>query len=233
MPHYTEIDSAVFEAFLANQGFYRTTSHNEVVYVKEHLQHIWIKIYTSIAINSDIARDVGKDAIRCVAIFQKAGSEKSYPLFKSARIYRTTSQESVHARTADRIALAAARCNAWAAEQASKQMQDRRRSVVNLQPENNRRNIMLPSNTSLGEHYGKLGDCIRIAVKVETRKEWTDKFIFTMVDAQDHTFVYFSDKDLLKCGEMYDLGCKVVAHNTFNGRRQSEISAVIGKRIVM
>lgn len=111
-----DVDSASLETFLVSKGFVPTTQNNEIVYCRKHDREprLVIKIYSSIRIGADIARPVGKDAIRVVALF--CAPAKVYPIFKSARVYRTGSQEKVHDRVLERSRAAYRRCNEWLKE---------------------------------------------------------------------------------------------------------------------
>lgn len=215
--HYVEIDSNAFEVFLREQGFSRTVQCDEIVYIKPYSgkDHVVVKCYTSIKDGSANARDVGRDAIRIVAIFDDG--EKSFGLYKGARVHRTTSQESVHARTMSRIGEAFTRCKEWTQDQAAA-----RTPKPTTQAQ-------LPN----GQHVGNVGDTLRLHVKVVKRKPWMQKFLFTMKTKDDNTFIYWSDKDLLQEQEYYNLRCVVKGHNTFCGVRQTEIKDCVGKRVMM
>lgn len=208
------IDSEEFRKFLTAQGFSDGLSNNEVVFSKEHPNKIGllVKIYSSIRVDSDTARGVGEDAIRTVALFTSA--EKTYPIFKGARVYRTTSQESVHSRVQDRIEKAFVRCNEWIEQ-----------SKLTTQPK------IQPTIT--GQHVGSIGDNIRLTVKVIRRKEYNNKFLFTMRDPKDDCFIYWSEKDLLQPNEMYSIRATIKNHNSFCGQLQTELHNVFGKRVIM
>jgi len=68
-----------------------------------------IKVYSSIRRGADEARGCGKDAIRVVALLTTPN--KVYPIFKSARVYRTGSVEAVLDRMIERAREAYAACN--------------------------------------------------------------------------------------------------------------------------
>lgn len=221
MARYVEIDSAVFEKFLADQGFTRTVSNFEVVYVKPFLPepHVTIKVYTSIRIGDAVARDVGKDAIRVVAVFDNG--KKTFGLFKGARVYRTTSQESVQARTQERIVTAIARCQQWSENQRAG-----RPTFIAGEP----KDIKAPT---LGEHFGAVGQKVRITVRVNTKKQYNESYLFTMQDEAGHVFIYWSKRAVLQVGEMYDMSCTIKKHGSFAGNKQTELTNCAGKRVVM
>lgn len=208
------IDSEEFRKFLTAHSFSEGLSNNEVVFSKEHPNKIglFVKIYSSIRTENATARGVGEDAIRTVALF--INNEKTYPIFKGVRVYRTTSQESVHSRVQDRIEKAFVRCNEWL-EQSNKQ------TTSKTQP------------TQIGKHVGCIGDDIRLTVKVIRRIPYSNKFLFTMSDPKDDCFIYWTEKDLLQPNEMYSIRATIKNHNIFCGQLQTELHNVFGKRIVM
>jgi hypothetical protein len=124
MGTYCQLNAEVFETFLQGMGFTRTVFCNEVVYVRNHDREpkIEIKCYTSISSNATVARGGGADAIRVVAVLngKVAGQDRSYPLYKGARVFRTTSQESVQQRTLERCREAYGRANQWLREKREK-----------------------------------------------------------------------------------------------------------------
>lgn len=105
MGRYIEVDSNQFVEFLKSKGFVReqTEIGKEVVYTfcHEYNPNVRVKVYTSITEGAEIARSVGRDAIRVVCIFNNG--EKSFGIAKMPRVYRTGSQEKVQARTLDRM----------------------------------------------------------------------------------------------------------------------------------
>jgi hypothetical protein len=217
---YFQLDSAVFEAWLTSLGFTKTTFHNEVVFERQSKASpdIVIKVYSSSSIGDDSARDVGKDAIRSVAIlYGKDG--KTYPICKTSRVYRTTSQESIHQRTLQRIEEAEARCAEWKQNQDAKHTAPERSTPVEY----------------MGAYVGSMGEELRRTVKVVARMPWNDKFMFTLRDkeGQGDTFCYWTEKDLLQVNETYDLRFKIVGHRVFKGVHQNTVKDVFGKRVVV
>lgn len=225
MAHYTEIDSSIFEAFLVGMGFSRALEAHgsEVVFQRasSKVPGCIVKVYSSIRDGETSARDVGKDAVRIVGVFQSG--EKSYPLYKGARVYRTTSQASVHQRTLSRIEEADARFDQWANEQVAKRAQ-RTETVSAPSPQ-------ASSEKPASKHVGALNSLMRVVVEVIARKEYNGKFLFTMRDAEGHTLAYWSLRDILQVGQKYDIGCKVVGFNTFQGVKQTLISDVVGRKV--
>lgn len=224
MAHYIEVDSEQFKSFLIRYGFSETVSNNEVVFTKAHsLQpNLVVKVYTSIRVGKAVARDVGKDAVRVVAIFDDG--KKSFGVFKGKRIYRTTSQDSVHDRVFERIDAAFARCDEWL-------LNSVKRTVHNELPpktpqQDNRQE-------PVGNHVGAIGDELRLLVNVIKRKVWGSRYLFTFQSDNSDTFIYWSDKDLLQVGEMYSIRGVVKGHNTFCGVKQTELMNVFGKRVVV
>lgn len=214
--HYIEIDSGKFAAFLESKGFSRSIVRDEVVYVRPHSKEQDLKtyVYTSSRVGDAAARNVGKDAIRVIVLFEKNG--KTYPIFKGTRIHRTTSFESVCERVMDRLDAAEARCFQWLEEQ------DRKRHAP-----------LAKVNPELRSAYvGQLREQVRITVEVTARKPWSDKFLFTMKDADGNTFIYWTEKDLLQVGRSYDLSATIKGYGTFAGVRQTEITDVRGKAVM-
>lgn len=224
MAHYTEIDSEVFKTFLVAQGFVEGIANEEVVYGKRFSPNpdLVIKVYTSIRSQCAAARDVGKDAIRVVVIFDNG--KKTFGVGKFSRVYRTTSQESVHERTLDRINQALARCEQWCAEQQGKRVGPRIEQATL---------IPVPEPvTDPSSWVGVIGDVLRLTVKVTSRKPYGSKFIFTMYDRIGNAYVYWSERDVLRVDEVYDIGCKIKSHNVFAGVRQTVVVDCKGKRVV-
>lgn len=114
---YVEVPAADFEARLQAAGFTREIQGSEVVYRRVHArcQHLSVKIYTSLPANGGDVRACGSDAIRVVAVFEKAGTEArraiSFAIYKGKRVHRAGSIEAVLTRTIDRAREAYAACN--------------------------------------------------------------------------------------------------------------------------
>lgn len=204
---YVEINSEKLELFLQGKGFNRSLQHNEVVYSFAMSGARIVKVYTSIRVNDDTARGCGEDAIRVVAIYDNGN--KSFGIAKLPRVYRTGSQEKVHQRVAERIDDAIKRCNEWLQKQ--------------------ERQISMP--TSSGEHYGNVGDAVCLNLIVSDRKPWNDRFLFTLKDDADHTFTYWSFRDVLKPGKKYMVRGRIRAHITFKGVNQTDLIECRGKEI--
>jgi hypothetical protein len=225
---FVSLDAGSFESFFQRLGFARSLSNYEVVYSKpyESFPQISYKVFTSIREGDPIARDVGKDAVRVVAIL--TSGNKTYPIFRGKRIHRTTSQESVEGRIFDRLNEATKRCGEWCAEQNAKRSQIQSASSPGSdetgEPEHH-------ADASPG-HVGRLGDTLRLVLTISSRKEYNGKFLFTMKDNEGHQFIYWTEKDLLKEKEMYDIRAKITGYNTFRDIKQTILSECAGKRVI-
>jgi hypothetical protein len=112
MNRYVEVPATAIRERLAAAGFRLIpATRGEEVYERAHDKdaRYTIKVYSSIQRGADGVRARGADAIRVVAILTTP--EKVYPIFKSARVYRTGSVEAVLERTVERARAAYARCN--------------------------------------------------------------------------------------------------------------------------
>ena len=207
MANYFSLDSARFEDFLCKLGFERcpTPQGKEIVYAKEHSANkdLVVKVFTSISNGQASARSVGADAVRIVALHN--GGNRFYPVFKSVRVHRTTSQESIQERVLSRINEAFARCDEYIKEK----------------------------RLTVGDFAGKIGDKLRITVKILSRKEHDKRFLFLMQDDVGHTYSYWSKLDVLQVNEYYDIGAAVKGYKTFANIRETQLSDVSGKRIVL
>lgn len=211
--HYVEIDTASFEEFLMKHGFSRSRFNNEVVYEKAFdakNPNLKIKVFTSGSVGEQTAREVGQDAIRVVAIFEKG--ERFYPIFKGKRVHRTTSLESVCERTLERIAAANARCEEWLVDQAAR---------------------FPPPVQIRSQHIGTVGEELRLDVVVVERRPWQDKFLFTMKDDKGNIYTYWTFRDSFQHNEKYSLRATVRAHTIFRGVHQTEVTKVFGKRVIV
>lgn len=198
---YIEVDRTQFENFLSSKGFSQSIVNKEIVYSRPHAdnQNLFVRVYTSISTDNSVARTVGSDAIRVVCVLDNG--IKSYGIGKFPRVYRTGSQESVHARTYERILSAFQRCDEWLKERE-------------------------------GSYIGNVGDELRRTVSVVGRKPYNNKFLFTMNDENKNVLTYWSVRDLLQVGEMYDIKFFVKRHHTFQNKKQTEIDNVVGRRII-
>lgn len=88
---------AIHDALL-NAGFIEDSFRDEIFYRLTHKRcsHISIKVYTSLPTSGGAARDLGEDAIRVIAIFEKPGKDQGRPFvnvfFKGTRVFRTAPQ---------------------------------------------------------------------------------------------------------------------------------------------
>lgn len=209
-----KIDSTLFETFLQSHGFTRTPDNNEIVYERPHKEEhkLFIKVYTSSGIDATSARDVGKDAIRVVAVLKT--DSQTYGIFKGTRVHRVTSQESVHHRTLERIELAMDHCSRWLAKRKADAAQKQ-----------------LTMQTSTGKHYGEIGDNVCLPLMVSDRKPWGDRFLFTFKHDEGYTFTYWSFRDVLVVGNKYMVRAKIRAHTNFRGLNQTDLANCGGKQI--
>jgi hypothetical protein len=109
---FVEVPASAIRERLAAAGFeLMESTSGEEVYLRIHDKddRYAIKVYSSIQRGASRARKCGADAIRVVALFQP--QNKVYPLFKSARVYRTGSVEAVLERMLERAREGYARCN--------------------------------------------------------------------------------------------------------------------------
>ena len=110
---FVDVPVAAIRERLAAAGFKLLPANSgEEVYVRAHDKdnRYTIKVYSSILRGTEGVRGCGSDAIRVVAILT-VGSGKVYPIFKSARVYRTGSVEAVLGRMIERARAAYARCS--------------------------------------------------------------------------------------------------------------------------
>jgi hypothetical protein len=238
MAHYTEIDSSAFEEFLSSQGFERGVANNEVVYSMRYLDTcLHIKIYTTISVNAAVARDCNLDAIRCVVVGIDKINGRTWGVGRFPKVLRTTSQASVHERVSNRIDAAIIRCKEWCEEQKNKRATINQERANTTPAPDSRPVPESASNvndaSAMGSHFGSLGEQKRLTVRVIGRKEHNGKFLFTMKDTYLHTIIYWSLRDVLQVGETYNIGCKITGYNSFGGVKQTIVSEVVGKRIVL
>lgn len=109
---FVEVPAAAIREKLMAAGFQLMDSASgEEVYLRIHDKddRYAIKVYSSIQRGASEARKCGADAIRVVALFQP--ENKVYPIFKSARVYRTGTVDGVLERVMGRARAAYARCN--------------------------------------------------------------------------------------------------------------------------
>jgi hypothetical protein len=108
---FVDVPAAAIRERLVAAGFsLLPASRGEEVYARTHKvdNRYTIKVYSSIQRGAAAARGCGADAIRVVALFTPR--DKTYPIFKSARVYRTGSVEAVLERMIERAREGYARC---------------------------------------------------------------------------------------------------------------------------
>jgi hypothetical protein len=107
---FVEVPASAIRERLAAAGFeLMEATYGEEVYLRVHDKddRYAIKVYSSIL--RDRVAGCGADAIRVVALFQPR--DKVYPIFKSARVYRTGTVAGVLDRMVERAREAYVRCN--------------------------------------------------------------------------------------------------------------------------
>jgi hypothetical protein len=216
---FIQLDTAATESFLSGLGFSRTVSNNEVVFEKAHEKeaNLITKVYTSIRVDSNEARDVGKDAVRISSLY--VGKDKTYGIFRGKRVHRSGSQSAVQDRILSRLADASKRCDEWLMEREAK------RTVVQQPIKND-----LPSAPqSFSKRIGNLNEEMKARLTVIKRMTWNDKFLFTLNDNEGNVITYWSDKDLLKVDAVYDLRFVVAGWNLYRGVVQTNVKNVFGK----
>ncbi len=101
---FVDVPAAAIRERLAAAGFLclQADSFGEEVYERSHDKdrRYTIKVYSSIPRRALTVRKCGKDAIRVVALLTTPS--KVYPIFKSARVYRTGTVEAVLDRMIER-----------------------------------------------------------------------------------------------------------------------------------
>lgn len=109
---FVQVPASAIRERLVGAGFeLMEATSDEEVYLRVHDkdERYAIKVYSSIQHGESAVRECGADAIRVVALFQPR--DQIYPIFKSARVYRTGSVEAVLDRVIERAREAYARCN--------------------------------------------------------------------------------------------------------------------------
>jgi hypothetical protein len=115
---FVPVPAAAIQERLVAAGFeLMEATSGEEVYLRIHDkdERYAIKVFSSIQRGESAARKCGADAIRVVALFQP--QDKVYPIFKSARVYRTGTVEGVLERMVERARDAYKRCNEHRKEQ--------------------------------------------------------------------------------------------------------------------
>jgi len=109
---FVEVPAAAIRERLAAAGFQLLPDiRGEEVYERAHDKDAkyTVKVYSSVQRGEGEARGCGADAIRVVALLTTPA--KVYPIFKSARVYRTGTVEAVLDRMMERAREAYATCN--------------------------------------------------------------------------------------------------------------------------
>ena len=116
---FVPVPAAAIRNRLAAAGFrlIDTARGSEEVYERKHDkdERYIVRVYSSLTHGADDVRSCGEDAIRVVALFVDSTHHwpaRTYPIFKSARVYRTGTVEGVLDRMIERAREAYAQCNA-------------------------------------------------------------------------------------------------------------------------
>jgi len=110
---FVEVPASAIRERLVAAGFHLLPdTRGEEVYERSHDKdgRYTVKVYSSIQRGASGVRGCGADAIRVVALLT-AQSGKVYPIFKSARVYRTGTVEAVLERMIERAREAYATCS--------------------------------------------------------------------------------------------------------------------------
>lgn len=110
---FVEVPASAIRERLAAAGFHLLpATSGEEIYERAHDRdsRYTLKVYSSIQRGSEGVRGCGADAIRVVALLT-VSSGKIYPIFKSARVYRTGTVGAVLDRMVERAREAYARCS--------------------------------------------------------------------------------------------------------------------------
>ena len=112
MSRFVDVPASAIRERLAAAGFcLLPATRGEEVYERAHDKdgRYTVKVYSSVQRGAQGARKCGADAIRVVALLTTPA--KVYPIFKSARVYRTGSVDAVLERMIERARQAYATCN--------------------------------------------------------------------------------------------------------------------------
>lgn len=109
---FVDVPAAAIRERLVAAGFHLLpAATGEEIYERPHDKdsRYVVKVYSSIQRGSTGVRECGEDAIRTVALL--VTPNKTYPIFKASRVYRTGSVEAVLDRMLERARQAYATCN--------------------------------------------------------------------------------------------------------------------------
>lgn len=92
---FVNVPANAITDLLDSKGFNKDVSGKEIVYYMRHRKNpkLILKIYTSLPVDAKKARGCGRDAIRCIGVFE--GKQKTYGIYKGPRTYRTGTVEGV------------------------------------------------------------------------------------------------------------------------------------------
>lgn len=109
---FVDVPAAAIRERLVAAGFkLLPATGGEEIYERAHDKdgRYTVSVYSSIQRGANGVRGCGADAIRVIALLTTPN--KVYPIFKSARVYRTGSVEAVLNRMIERARQAYATCN--------------------------------------------------------------------------------------------------------------------------
>lgn len=109
---FVDVPASAIRERLAGAGFrLLPATRGEEVYERPHDKdgRYTVKVYSSIQRGTNGVRKCGADAIRVVALLTT--EKKVYPIFKSARVYRTGTVDAVLERMVERAREAYAACS--------------------------------------------------------------------------------------------------------------------------
>jgi hypothetical protein len=117
---FVEVPAEAIRSFLEKKGMKEDCFGNEVVYTLENhnCRHITVRVFTSIACGDAVARDLGEDAIRTTAWYERTIEDRKLRkcVYDGTKILRTGSVEKVLARIEERMREAYRAANAYAKE---------------------------------------------------------------------------------------------------------------------
>src|SRR4051812_13904194 len=111
MANFVAVPAETLEEFLTGKGFARTIYGQEIVYVRSHdkCPQLKIKVFTSIRVGRQTARDCGRDSIKVCVAFES--NWRSFGVGKFPPVFRVTSVESTLERMLLRMREAYKRAN--------------------------------------------------------------------------------------------------------------------------
>ncbi len=117
MANFVNVSASAIEGWLEARRFERTVQFHEVVYVRKSRDYpdVCIKVYTSVRVGRQQARDRGRDSIKVAVVYDNG--RKSFGIGKFPHVNRVTSEQAVIARLEERVRAAAERGKEWIRQQ--------------------------------------------------------------------------------------------------------------------